>query len=1359
MRAVLYYVLRVGLLLALAAGSVVHAEEVLRLGITAFRPKPIMEQRYQPLADYLSAQIGRKVELLVLNQPEIEAAIDSNQLDLLLTNPAHYAIVRNRSIMANVLATVVSRDSGQDVASFGGVIISKAQRDDIQTLQDLQGQRIGVSGTLTYPSQALELVEAGVPLPQGDKLKVFENNDQVVAAVLDDRVDVGFVRTGILESLKAEGSLDPQQLKVINAQKLAGFPFLVSTRLYPEWPLIALPSAERQTLRQLSVALLGLNATHPAAQAAGIGGFVPPANYTSVDQLTRSLRMPPYDQVPEFTLSDVWQQYRWFIVAGGTTLAMIVALLVMLVRRQVKWLAASQELAAAYQQREMLAAHVPGALYQYRVRPDGTSHFTYASQGILGVHGVTPEQIRDDASPIFHTVHPDDVGRIRTSLDLSASHSSAWHEQYRVLLPDGRMLWVEGEATPQQQDDGSTIWHGYIRDITERKTAEEALAYREALFTALFEQATFLAGILDHENRLIEVNQPALRIIGQPSSAVLGQYFPDTPWWLEDQKPRLIEALAHAQAGHVHGFEAMHVNADGSPMNVEAMAIPVMVGNRRFVSITGLDITERKKAESSLALQMQRMQNNNLILSMVNRGEPLHEVLDTLARIVEQQQPGCLCSILLLDDDGQHLHHGAGPCLPEFYKRAIDGVKIGEGVGSCGTAAYRGSPVIAEDIRTHPFWADYRELALQAELVACWSYPLKDADERVQGTFALYHHEPAAPSHEQLALIEDCANLASLVITHHKAEEKLRRAAIVFTHAQEGIMIADEQQNIVEINQAFTSISGYQPAEVIGQNLRILRSDLQDADFYQQINTGLHSQGYWSGEVWSRHKSGQAFAVLVTVSVARDERGQIRNYILLFSDITQLKEQQAQLEHIAHYDALTNRPNRLMLATRLQQAMQHTRQCGNHLAVLYLDLDGFKVVNDTHGHEVGDQLLVTISRRMSQALREGDTLARIGGDEFVAVLVDLPDTESCSPILQRLLQAASEPLQIDELSLYVSASVGVSFYPQAEDIEADQLVRQADQAMYQAKQAGRNRFHFFDAEQDRHIRGYHESIEHIRVALAKQQFVLFYQPKVNMQTGELLGAEALIRWQHPERGLVAPAAFLPVIENHPLALELGAWVVETALSQIEAWRALGLRIPVSVNVGALELQHPEFIPRLRASLTRHPGVQHGDLELEVLETSALKDFAQVSEVMRECQGMGVGFAVDDFGTGYSSLAYLKQLPYAMLKIDQTFVRGMLDDPDDLAILQSVLWLAVAFQRKVIAEGVETLAHGELLLQLGCTWGQGYAIARPMPAHQLPDWAATWQPCPQWQACRPVNYERLPPLITARLENSGSSEQR
>ena len=364
MRAALYYVLRVGLLLALAAGSVVHAEEVLRLGITAFRPKPIMEQRYQPLADYLSAQIGRKVELLVLNQPEIEAAIDSNQLDLLLTNPAHYAIVRNRSIMANVLATVVSRDNGQDVASFGGVIISKAQRDDIQTLQDLQGQRIGVPGTLTYPSQALELVEAGVPLPHGDKLKVFENNDQVVAAVLDDRVDVGFVRTGILESLKAEGSLNLQQLKVINAQKLAGFPFLVSTRLYPEWPLIALPSAERQTLRQLSVALLGLNATHPAAQAAGIGGFVPPANYTSVDQLTRSLRMPPYDQVPEFTLSDVWQQYRWFIVAGGTTLAMIVALLVMLVRRQVKWLAASQELAAAYQQREMLAAHVPGALYQ-----------------------------------------------------------------------------------------------------------------------------------------------------------------------------------------------------------------------------------------------------------------------------------------------------------------------------------------------------------------------------------------------------------------------------------------------------------------------------------------------------------------------------------------------------------------------------------------------------------------------------------------------------------------------------------------------------------------------------------------------------------------------------------------------------------------------------------------------------------------------------------------------------------------------------------------------------------------------------------------------------------------------------------
>jgi diguanylate cyclase (GGDEF)-like protein len=413
--------------------------------------------------------------------------------------------------------------------------------------------------------------------------------------------------------------------------------------------------------------------------------------------------------------------------------------------------------------------------------------------------------------------------------------------------------------------------------------------------------------------------------------------------------------------------------------------------------------------------------------------------------------------------------------------------------------------------------------------------------------------------------------------------------------------------------------------------------------------------------------------------------------------------------------------------------MAQAQRRGNKVAVAYLDLDGFKHVNDRYGHGVGDQLLIHLASAMQDTLREGDTLARLGGDEFVAVLIDLDDVEGSVPMLTRLLSAAAAPVPLGDVVLQGSVSIGVTFFPQTRDMEADQLLRQADQAMYQAKLAGKNRHHIFDTEHDSSIRVLHESLEHIRLALARGEFVLHYQPKVNMRSGQVIGAEALIRWQHPERGLLAPGTFLPLIEDHPLAVEVGEWVIAAALAQIEVWRACGLELSVSVNISARQLQQGDFVPRLQALLSQHPKVQPSSLELEVLETSALADMAQVSQVIEECDQMGVRFALDDFGTGYSSLTYLKRLRVAVLKIDQSFVRDMLDDPDDLAILEGVIGLAAAFRREVIAEGVETVAHGTALLHLGCELAQGYGIARPMPAHQFPVWAATWLPDKAWSA--------------------------
>jgi diguanylate cyclase (GGDEF)-like protein len=409
--------------------------------------------------------------------------------------------------------------------------------------------------------------------------------------------------------------------------------------------------------------------------------------------------------------------------------------------------------------------------------------------------------------------------------------------------------------------------------------------------------------------------------------------------------------------------------------------------------------------------------------------------------------------------------------------------------------------------------------------------------------------------------------------------------------------------------------------------------------------------------------------------------------------------------------------------------------------VVYLDLDGFKTINDSHGHEIGDQLLVALASRMKQALRDGDTLARLGGDEFVAVLHDLDEVATSIPMLNRLMTATYQSTQIGKIEVQVSASLGVTFYPQSEEVDADQLLRQADQAMYQAKVAGKNRFHIFDSTQHSSLRVHYESLERMRLAVIRNEFVLYYQPKVNMRSGEVVGAEALIRWKHPERGLLAPAEFLPVVENHPLAVEVGEWVIDTALAQIESWRTAGLELSVSVNVGARQLQQDDFFVCLRRILAAHPSVNPCLLELEILETSALEDVTQVSRLIESCAEIGVTFALDDFGTGYSSLTYLKRLRVDTLKIDQSFVRDMLDDPDDLAILEGVIGLAAAFRRRVVAEGVETVEHGASLLALGCDLAQGYGIARPMPAAEFPMWAQDWKPDPSWSEAAQLDDEK------------------
>ena len=568
-------------------------------------------------------------------------------------------------------------------------------------------------------------------------------------------------------------------------------------------------------------------------------------------------------------------------------------------------------------------------------------------------------------------------------------------------------------------------------------------------------------------------------------------------------------------------------------------------------------------------------------------------------------------------------------------------------------------------------------------------------------------------------------------ITEKKqSEERLSLAASVFSHAREGILITDAKGTIIDVNDTFAETSGYTREEILGKSPDFLVSDLQSPLFYGRLWKSLAKTGQWYGEIWNKRKNQEKYAQLLTISAVHDKNANVKNYVALFTDITEIKKHQGQLEHIAHYDMLTNLPNRTLLADRLNQALRHSTRHKHPLAVIFLDLDGFKAVNDAHGHNFGDELLVALAHRMKEALREDDTLSRIGGDEFVAVLTDLEMEHDFEVILERLLKAASKPVTVGDTVVKVSASIGVTLYP-LDNVDADQLIRHADQAMYVAKQKGKNCYHLFDTVDDDKIKIDRENLQQVTTAFKNGEFFLYYQPKVNMKTAEVIGVEALIRWQHPDRGLLYPNEFLPVIESHAISVEIGEWVINESLSQISKWKKLGLSLPVSVNVGALQLQQQDFTDRLATILIAHPDVDPSALQLEVLETSALGDIMDASEIMRNCIELGVNFAIDDFGTGYSSLTYLRRLPADFIKIDQTFIRDMLDDPEDFAIVAGVIGLADSFNRKVIAEGLETVAQGRALIQLGCHLAQGYGIAKPMSAVQIPEWVANWHPDTMW----------------------------
>ncbi len=577
------------------------------------------------------------------------------------------------------------------------------------------------------------------------------------------------------------------------------------------------------------------------------------------------------------------------------------------------------------------------------------------------------------------------------------------------------------------------------------------------------------------------------------------------------------------------------------------------------------------------------------------------------------------------------------------------------------------------------------------------------------------------------------ASLADVGV-QREVQEQLRLSASVLMHLNEGLLVTDADLRVIDANPAFSRITGIAREELVGtvpDLLRPIADDLPSRQQRAQLWTALRDADHWSGELQARRRNGEPCTLQITVSKAHRPDGALSHHVVVVSDVTEQRLQRERMERQAHFDELTHLPNRARLGQLMAEAMAATDRDGYLLAVCYLDLDHFKAANARHGHAAGDRLLAEVADRLRSALRSrgsvwSDTAARLGGDEFV-LLLRAGTVDEARSAVERVLRVVSQPLAVapDQPPEQITASVGATVYP-LDASDADTLLRHADQAMYGVKQSGRNGYLFFDPEHSRRNEERVLAIGRVQDALDHDELLLYYQPKVDLKRGVVLGFEALLRWNHPEHGVVPPAQFLPLIEHTGLSARVGDHVLARALDQLEVWLQQGLDLSVSVNISARHLQEPDFAQRLAELLARHPQPLGPRLELEVLETAALTDISFTSALLDRCAQLGVRWALDDFGTGYSTLTYLKRLPVQVLKIDRSFVQNMLTDAQDRAIVEGVIGLARTFGCVAVAEGLETPAQSRMLLEMGCEVGQGQGIAAPMPAAEVGPWVREWR---------------------------------
>ena len=867
-----------------------------------------------------------------------------------------------------------------------------------------------------------------------------------------------------------------------------------------------------------------------------------------------------------------------------------------------------------------------------------------------------------DLSPDFQSDGEDSSHAADQRFEQALKHGSVSFEWIHKKLDTGRPFFAK-VLLSRMEIDGRTFVQASVRDISKRKAIVESLQENREKYRGLSE-ASFESIFISEKGKCLEQNTRAEEMFGYTSEEAVGRM--GTEWIAPEDRERVMGNMI---SGYELPYEVKGLRKDGS-MFPAIIRGKMMHYKGRMVRVTAMaDITERKLAEAKLVES------------------------EASLRAIFEAEPECIKIV-----DAQGLLSQMNPA----------GLKMIEADSFETVAGLSVRDLVAPEYREafesmHHRVIGGESMQLEFEIVG-----LKGGRRWMQT-----HAVPMLDRGQWVHLA------VTVDVTERKRAEEAQRIAATTFESLQGMIVTDAQRIVLRVNKAFTDITGYSPEEAVGRTPRLLISGRQDANFYAAMNESLALEGSWKGELLNRRKSGEVFPEWLNISTVRNDAGQVTHYVAIFTDISERKEAADQIENLAFYDPLTGLPNRRLLMNRLDQVLTVSTRNFRKGALLFVDLDNFKTVNDSLGHDQGDVLLQQAAKRLTACIREGDTVARLGGDEFVVMLEDLSkeDLEAAThaeTVGEKIRSSLSLPYLLMGNDHHCTPSLGITLFGGRLSEKNTEPLRRAELAMYQAKSAGRNAVRFFDPQMQAKVTERAAMELNMRESIIAGDFQLYYQPQL-VGEGRMTGAEALVRWLHPLKGLVSPGEFIPMAEETGLILPLGQWVLDTACAQLARWATCAdlAHLTVSVNVSARQFHHKDFVNDVLAALSR-TGASPRHLKLELTESLLVEDVEGIISKMTTLRAHGVGFSLDDFGTGYSSLSYLKRLPLDQLKIDQGFVNNILSDPNDSAIAKMVIALADSLGLMVIAEGVEIEAQRDFLARLGCHAYQGYLFSRPLP---------------------------------------------